>query len=198
MSTPSLPFSPRRVAVVGTTGSGKTTLAQALAGRLELPHVELDALFWGPGWSKAPEEVFRQRLEQALAGPAWVVDGNYSMVRDIVWGRAQALVWLDFSLPVILWRLLLRTVARTLRRDLLWGTNRETWRDAFFSRDSLIVYAFTSRRKFHRSYPAALASPAYAHLSVFRLRSPRQADQFLANLHPEARSLAGGDSPQRY
>ena len=95
------PFSPRRVAVVGVTGSGKTALAQAIAQALGLAYVELDALNWGPGWQPAPRDVFRQRAEAALAGGAWVVDGNYSVLRDLVWGQAEALVWLDFALPLV-------------------------------------------------------------------------------------------------
>src|SRR5205809_1832315 len=90
---------PRRVVVVGTTGSGKTTLAGRLAQRLGVPHVELDALHWEANWVEAGDEVFRERAARALTGSAWVVDGNYSKVRDIVWGRADMVVWLDYPLP---------------------------------------------------------------------------------------------------
>src|SRR5205823_6990985 len=103
---------PRRIVVVGSTGSGKTTLASQLARRLALPHVELDALHWEPNWTMAPLDRFRQRVEEALNGEGWVVDGGYGKVRDIVWGRAETLVWLDYGLPVILWRLLKRTLRR--------------------------------------------------------------------------------------
>src|SRR3989304_3271536 len=92
----------QRIAVVGTTGAGKTTLADQLAQRLGYPHVELDALHWGPNWTPAPDDVLRERLAGALSPDAWIVDGNYGKVRDIVWGRADTLVWLDYSLPVIL------------------------------------------------------------------------------------------------
>jgi hypothetical protein len=75
--------------------------------------------------------VFRPRLAQALEGPAWVVTGNYNnSERDITWGRADALVWLDYWLGIILWRLFRRALAHTLSREVLWGTNRETWSDA--------------------------------------------------------------------
>jgi adenylate kinase family enzyme len=179
----SAPFCPRRIVVVGPTGSGKTSLAAALGSILGLPHVELDALYWGPGWSEAPLEDFRRRVQAALSGPAWVVDGNYSrQARDLTWGRAEALVWLDYSLPVILGRLLRRTLQRTLSQEMLWGTNRETWRGAFFSKDSLFLYAISSRRRFQRTYPQALAQPEYVHLAAIRLRTPAAAQQFLAEL----------------
>ena len=94
------PPGPRRIAVVGTSGSGKTTLAHRLAERLGIPHVELDALHWGPNWTPVAADLFRERVAQALSGEAWVVDGNYSRVRDIIWTRADTLVWLDYSWPV--------------------------------------------------------------------------------------------------
>ncbi len=179
------PFSPHRVAVVGVTGSGKTRLAQALANALDLVYVELDALQWGPNWQPAPRDVFRQQAEAALAGGSWVTDGNYSELHDLVWGQAEALVWLDYPLPLVLWRLVKRTFQRAHSKELLWGTNRETWRSALFSRDSLFLYAISSQKRQHRSYPAALAQPAYAHLIVVRLRHPRQASELLHLLHPK-------------
>lgn len=78
----------RCVAVVGTSGAGKTTTARLIAARLQLPHVELDALHWDANWTMAPLPVFRERVARALAGEAWVIDGNYGKVRDLVWPQA--------------------------------------------------------------------------------------------------------------
>jgi len=114
----------KRISVVGTTGSGKTTFARELAQRLGVPHVELDALHWEPNWTEAPLEVFRARVDLALRGEAWVIDGNYSKVRDIIWSRADTVVWLDYALPIILWQLLKRTLKRVFIREELWGKNR--------------------------------------------------------------------------
>src|SRR5436853_4183216 len=97
---------PQRLVVIGTSGSGKTPLAGEIARRLALPHVELDALHWEPNWTEAPLERFRQRVEAAILGDRWVVDGNYnSKVRDLVWSRAEVLVWLDYPLSLIMMRL---------------------------------------------------------------------------------------------
>ncbi len=176
------PFCPRRVAVVGVTGSGKTYLAQVISKTLGLTCVELDALQWGPDWQMAPRDVFRQRAEAALGGGAWVVEGNYSGLRDLVWGRAEALIWLDYPLPLVLWRLVKRTFQRISSQELLWGTNRETWRSALFSRDSLFLWAISSQKRQRRNYPAALAQPEYAHLTVVRLGDPRQAEELMDRL----------------
>ncbi len=92
----------KRIAVIGTTGSGKTTLARQISNRLGIPHVELDALHWEPNWAEPSAEVFRDRVDRALRGDAWVVDGNYSIARDLIWTRAATIVWIDYALPLIL------------------------------------------------------------------------------------------------
>src|SRR5579884_2496060 len=119
----------KRVAVVGTSGAGKTTFAAALATRLGCRHVELDALHWEAGWRMAELDVFRARVAEATAGDAWVADGSYTKVRDVVWSRADTLVWLDYPLAVKLWRLLGRTARRVRTGEDLWNGNRERLRD---------------------------------------------------------------------
>jgi adenylate kinase family enzyme len=99
-----------RVVVVGTSCAGKTTFARHLATALNAPHVELDSLYWGPNWTPVPLEQSRAATDAATAGPRWVCDGNYAMVRDITWRRATALVWLNFSFPVVFTRALRRTI----------------------------------------------------------------------------------------
>jgi len=95
----------QRISVVGTTGSGKTTLSERLARCLGVPHVELDALHWGPNWTELDPETFRAKVARIVQCDAWVIDGNYNAVRELVWERAQAVVWLDYGLPTILGRL---------------------------------------------------------------------------------------------
>lgn len=175
----------RRIAVVGTTGSGKTTLAQQLAARLELTHVELDALYWQADWTGSDTARFRTDATAALAGTAWVVDGNYSKVRDLIWPRADTVIWLDYPLPVVLWRLTGRMLRRTFTRQELWNGNRETLRGQIFSRDSLFLWALKTYQRRRREYPAQLALPEHAHLVGIRLRSPRETARWLAALPAE-------------
>jgi adenylate kinase family enzyme len=168
----------RRIVVVGTTGSGKTTLARQLSQRLGIAHVELDALHWEPDWTPAEPEAFRARTSQALGGAAWVTDGNYGKVRDIVWSRADTVVWLDYALPIILGRLLWRTVRRVATREELWNRNREQIR-GLIGRESLIVWALQTYRRRRREYPALLRKPEFAHLTVVHLRSPHATREWL-------------------
>lgn len=171
----------QRAAVVGVTGSGKTTLAAGLAARLGVPHVEMDALNWQRGWQPIERAEFRRRVDAATSVTGWVSDGNYSEVRDLVWGRAQVLVWLDYPLTLIYWRLLCRSLRRIFTREELWNGNRESVRGLFFSRDSLFVYALTSRPRLRRAIPLAAARD-YPHLELVRLTHPREADRWLEGI----------------
>lgn len=174
------PANPLRIVVVGNTGSGKTTMARTLAAGLSLAHVEVDALHWEPGWVMAEPATFRERVDAATAGERWVADGNYSAVRDLLWGRADTLVWLDYPLSLILWRLLRRTLHRTLSHEELWNGNQERFFAQFFTRDSLFLWALKKHWRRRQEYPVLLARPEYAHLCVMRLRSPREAERWLA------------------
>ena len=59
-----------------------------------------------------PLDVFRDQVTAAIAGDGWAVDGNYSVLRDLIWDRADTVVWLDLPRPVVM----RQVVARTLRR----------------------------------------------------------------------------------
>lgn len=185
-----LPLPGKRIAVVGVTGSGKTTLASNLASALGLAHVELDALRFGPGWSEPPDEVFRQRVIAALSAPGWVVDGNYSRVRDITWKLADTIIWLDYPFLTSFWRLLRRSYRRVVLQEELWNNNRETLRTLLFEKDALIPWFFKTFQRRRREYPHLLAQPEYAHLTLIRLRNPRQAADWLSKLSlPAARGF---------
>ena len=171
----------RRFVVVGSSGSGKTTLGRRIAARLDLPFVELDAIHWGPNWKPPTEEDFRSRVAEALSGETWVADGNYGKARDITWGRAQALVWLDYRLAVCLARVFVRTVRRVGTRERLWNDNVETLRGQL-APDGLIPYTIRKHKGRRERYATLVRDPAYRHLKVYRLRSPREARRWLEKI----------------
>jgi adenylate kinase family enzyme len=172
----------QRIVVIGTSGSGKTSMARALAARLGLPHVELDSLHWEPNWTEAPTELLRERTLEATAGAGWVVDGNYNKLRDVVWPRADTIVWLDYSLPVVIWRVTIRTLRRMLTRQVLWSGNRESFRTTFLSRNSILLWAWQTHGLNRRRYTAMFEESSNAHLTVVRLRTPRGAHAWLRSL----------------
>lgn len=166
---------PRRIVVVGTTGSGKTTLAKTLAAALGIRRVELDGLYHGPNWTPAEPDVFRERIASATDGDGWVADGNYrAYTNDILWERADTLIWLDYPIALVLARLFRRIMRRGLRQEELWNGNRERLSTHFFSRESLFLWALRTHWRHRREWPAVLAEPRFSHLRVVRARSPRK------------------------
>lgn len=183
---------PGRIAVIGTSGSGKTSFSKRVAAAISAPHIELDALYHEPGWVPAQPDVFRARVSVAIAAPAWVTDGNYSsFLRDIVWTAADTLVWLDYPFHVVIWRLFRRTMSRGLRRTELWNGNRESLRTHFLTRDSLFLWAKNTHWKHRREWPVAFRQPAMAHVRIVRLPSPREADAWLRRLAADAQRAPG-------
>jgi adenylate kinase family enzyme len=181
----------RRIAVIGASGNGKTTVARALAARFGAPHVELDALHHGPNWSAPSAEEFRAVVEPHLERDAWVVDGDYtSKLGDLVFERADTVVWLDQPLPLILWRLWRRTLRRIRRAEELWNGNRESWRGAFWGRESLFVWTIRSYFRKRRTLPARLARQPQ--LQVVRLRSTAAVARFLESIEPEVPGRRAG------
>ncbi|MBC9178693.1 AAA family ATPase [Pseudoroseomonas ludipueritiae] len=162
-----------RIVVIGISGAGKSTLAAQLARALGVPHVELDALYWEPGWTMASPAAFTERVEAATAGPAWVADGNYRAVRPLLWGRATHLLWLDYGRPVIMSRVIRRSLLRALSRRELWNGNRERWRN-LLEPGHPIRYAWRQWAPRRRELEALLTSGEYPHLSVLRLRRPAE------------------------
>jgi len=166
-----------RIVVAGTSCCGKTTFSRRLAERLARPHIELDALHWGPNWTPNPD--FASRVAAATAGDEWVVDGNYTMVKDLTWRRATALVWLNLAFPLVFWRSLARTCSRIASGEAICNGNYETVAKSFFHWDGIpwwVVRTFRSRR---RELRALLQQPEFDHLHVFELHDPSAAEALL-------------------
>jgi energy-coupling factor transporter ATP-binding protein EcfA2 len=163
-----------RVVIVGTTGSGKTTLGRALAAALAVPRAEQDAFYHEAHWQPAAPEHFLARADAFTAQPAWVIDGNYALTRDLLWRRADTLVWLDYPAPLVFRRLLVRTVRRSFTREELWNGNRDRLLPNLFTADGLIPWFFRTHWRRRRETPPLIA--AHPHLRVFHLRHPREAD----------------------
>lgn len=174
-----------RISVVGTSGAGKTTLAAALAERLELPHVELDALYWRADWTPLPAPEFRAAVTAACAAPRWVTCGNYSEVQDLVWERADTVVVLDLPKRTTTRRVISRTLRRALARAELWNGNRERLRNALALHEperSVIAWSWHSHARIRRRYREAGIDPRWAHLHFVTLTSPSAVREWLAGV----------------
>jgi adenylate kinase family enzyme len=179
-------FTGKRINVIGTSGSGKTTFARRTAEVLGFPHFEMDALFWRPNWGETPVDEFRQKVREALKGDTWTIDGNYSKVRDIVWARADTVVWLDYPFAIVMGRVIWRTFRRGLTREELWSGNRERLWGNLFSKDSIIRWSMNTYWRRKREYPVMFEMPEHAHINFIRLRSLKEGEAWLAWLAEES------------
>ena len=187
----------RRVHVIGNSNSGKSTLAERLAGVLDADFVELDALNWLPGWvglnETDPEELER-RFQHATRGEAWVVAGSYSAYSQrVFWPRLQTVIWLDLPLRVLLARFFRRSWRRWRRQELLWGTNVERfwvhfalWRGS----ESLLYWILFNHRRKRRDMHGWMEDPRWSHIRFVRLTSASEVESF-------ARAVEASAPPRR-
>jgi adenylate kinase family enzyme len=172
-----------RISVVGTSGAGKTTMGRALAQLHGIPHVELDALYHGPNWTELPEPLFRQQVAAVTQSERWVIDGNYGVVRDLVWGRATLVVWLDLPRWLVMAQVIWRSLSRAITRQPLWNGNRERF-SAWLDPDHPIRWAFRTHARRRQEFAAAMGP------SWVRLRSRAEVQRWLAS-----RSRQGAQGP---
>ena len=185
--------------VVGTTGSGKTTVGKRIAEVLDVPFVEMDALNWGPNWTERPLEMFRTELQEAISCPSWVLDGNYSKVRDVYLPRANAVVWLDYPFLINLWQLVTRIFWRGVRAEVLWNGNVDRLTTHLLTRDSLILWFLKSYWRRKRTYPTLFEGPDAGHLTMVRLTGRGKTEDWLHRLKAaveQRRKPSNLDRPQ--
>ncbi|MEZ5264768.1 MAG: hypothetical protein R2755_23955 [Acidimicrobiales bacterium] len=187
----------QRISVVGNSGSGKTTLARRLAVALDAPHIELDAIHHLPGWVPIERDRFRAEVGRLAAASRWIIDGNYRevVVEGPVWERADTVVWLRLPRRRVMRQIVLRTVRRTLTRQVLWNGNREPIRNLlrWDPEHNIVRWAWTRHARYEQRYGAARLDPAYGHLTFVELRSTAEVDAWLAGLGKRSRSPAESD-----
>jgi adenylate kinase family enzyme len=186
------PLNLSRVVVVGTSCCGKTTLARRLSRILASEHVELDSLYWGPEWT--PRLDFIESVLAITQQPRWVIDGNYSAARDIIWRRSLAIVWLNYSFARVFSQALWRTTRRIITRERLYAGNRETVRNALFDRNGLPWWVIRTYGK-RRDLPELFRRPEYAHAAVIQLDRPVAAEAFFAEVSARVPCLGPGSAP---
>ena len=182
-----------RVAVIGSSGSGKSTFGRKLAATLGAPHLELDAVNWQAGWvqlNKNDPAEFVRRVELVIASDRWITDGNYSAVLPAILRRATHLVWLDYGRSVIMPRVIGRSFRRSIGKQELWpGTgNREEFR-RWLSKEHPIRWAWDTFTRRREGYAQMFADPRLQRLSLHRLRHPREAELLIARLKRESAGL---------
>ena len=169
-----------KINVIGTSGSGKTTFGRVLAQNLDIPFIEMDALFWEPDWGSPENEEFFQRLTDALKVGSWVLDGNYSRTLAIKWEDVDIVTRLDYSYIRTVFQAIQRAVNRIISQEELWpGTdNRETLRK-LFSRDSIVLWTISTYARNQKKLSEYMTSDEFSHIKFIQLKSPTESDHFL-------------------
>jgi adenylate kinase family enzyme len=172
-----------RIVVVGPPGSGKTTVARAISDVMALPYTELDALWWGPNWSEAGQDEFTRRVDPITQKDHWVLDGNYfdAGAPDVIWPRADTMVWLELPRWRTVPRVVRRTFARGITRAELWAGNRESLH-LIFRPDSIVRHAVRAHPLYNQRYRELRADPAFTNLAWVRLTTPAEVRRWVSSL----------------
>ena len=178
-----------RFVVIGTSCAGKSTFAKRLVAACQVPHVELDSLHWGPDWTPVAPDLFTARVAEVVQGEAWVIDGNYAAVRDLIWQRATTILWLDYSFPVIFLRAIKRTWHRSLQGEECCNGNRESLARAF-SRDSILLWVIKTYHRRRTEFQQLLPDVQKSERDVVVLRSPAAAERWLTQKKVDASRIA--------
>lgn len=179
----------QRIVIVGTTGVGKSTLAAQLSTALNIPHIETDSLYWEENWTESTDEDFVKKLANAVneAGESWIVDGNYSLSRALVWPKADTVIWLDYPLWLIYWRLFRRSLKRVISREKLWNNNQESFYSQFLASDSLFIQAAKTYQRRKERYSAIIENNEYPHIQFHHFQKPSETETFLKQISSSAR-----------
>jgi adenylate kinase family enzyme len=176
----------RRISIVGSSGSGKTTLARTIATQLDIEHLELDSIYHQSNWHPLPDEDFRSAVRPLVGQDGWVVDGNYHRtgVQDIVWGRADTIIWLDLPRATTMWRVATRSLKRSFTRQELWNGNRESWTNLIHPDPTIniVMWTWTRYRATQDRYASASQDQRWSHLDWIRLPNQSAIDRFVATL----------------
>ncbi|MEU9088383.1 adenylate kinase [Streptomyces sp. NPDC048357] len=171
----------RKIALFGQPATGKSTLARWLATEFGYPHTDLDDLLFtddGP----LPLEEFRRQAQEVTQHDEWIVEGNFSKLADVVWHRADTLIWLDFPLAIVVYRIIRRSLHQLAGREDSAQASRLTWNQAFFKRRSLLRTAIRKYRNNRPRYAEQVAETARLGVEVVTLRSPRAVNRWKTDM----------------
>lgn len=180
-----------RIRVVGTSGSGKSTTATAIARALDIPYLELDAVHWLPDWKERDADEFRTIVADFAKQPRWVIDGNYrGRLGDRIENLVESYVWLDLPRWRVTTAVLFRSVRRAVAREELWASHNRERLATILKPDPLeniVLWSWTQHRRHRQRYEEMQRAGEHQWI---RLRSRREVRRFLRSLAPGGAATA--------
>jgi adenylate kinase family enzyme len=175
-------LSMQRILIVGSSCSGKTTLAARLARSMDIQHIELDALHWLPQWTERNKHEFKDLVSNAIQAETWIVDGNYnSRLGNLVWREADTVIWLNLSFFTVYSRLIKRCLKRVFTRQELWNGNKENLVGLLFERDSLLYWVPRHWDRLQKGY-GGVFSKGLKGKNLLEFNSPDALECWLAEI----------------
>ncbi|MFQ5498503.1 MAG: hypothetical protein ACE5FH_02420 [Candidatus Zixiibacteriota bacterium] len=171
-----------RVLIIGTSCCGKSTFAESLSERTGIAHTELDSLFWQKDWEPVPSDLFVNRVRDVVARDHWIIDGNYSSIQPLFLARATTVIWLNYSFATIALRALRRTCRRIRNREELFGGNRESFKQSFLSRDSILLWVVRTFWRHRREYRQLYVERTHMGVEYVELANQGEATRYLESV----------------
>ena len=170
----------KKIYIIGTTGSGKSTAAKKISKKFGIPHIELDSIYQGKNWESLEASLFQQQVTERLLNlQTWITDGNYSQVREIILNQADTVIWLDYPLLTVLFRVIRRTFKRLIDKEELWNGNRESWRRTFFHRENVILWALKTHKRRQKENIKLYSNTINSHLKIYRFIKPSELEDWI-------------------
>jgi len=159
--------------IIGTSGSGKTTLAKKLSLVLNSNHIELDSYYHGPNWEQATADVFVQKVSKVINDlDSWIIDGNFQVVRELIWPKANLIIWLDYPFYIVFIRLFKRTIKRFVTKEVLWNDNTEDFFKQLFTKKSVLFWAIKTHWKNGKEFQNILIDETEYANKFIRIKRP--------------------------
>lgn len=168
-----------RYLIIGCSGSGKSTLAKQIATLCQIPYINTDKLYWQSDWSIVSNEEVLAAID--FEAESYVLDGNFVSSRDRVWSKVDTIVWLDYSLPLVMYQLIFRNMGWWLSGSAPWTGTRMSFRRACAG----VLHGFKSHGNKRAHYPAYLSQ--FPQKEIYRITSPKEAQLLLDKLESRCR-----------
>ena len=172
----------KRIVIVGTSCTGKTTLSKTLERKLGIPAQDIDELHWLPDWKHVTTEELEVKVSDFIKADSWSLTGNYSSVRALIWERVDTVIWLNYPLPFVLLQALKRSLKRIFTIELVCNGNRETFIQTFFTRDSILWWIIKSHGRNLERYREAQKNSKYSKIKILEFYDRYELQNWLDSL----------------